>query len=452
MCLNKVAVTILAVFMSVLVMGRSVCASVAVPIFPYMPPADVEMFDMLFNAFGMTVPDIEDDVKRLEGYWKLFEMATIANVEATKDLIRKAFEKARTSRVVELTPESIDAIRQVGKEALTNGVTYIQNNAVTLEQTMYDRLMLWNRIQGKMTEQEWNVIVSASNQKFGRGQWTVCAIFSSYRSDYSLAVGAYPKDYTMRRITGIIGLGNKQWSNIWVPTSGAELYPCVVFTKFNNGAWSNANRDPWVIGTDNYFSGSGKTYDGINLGKTAGVASVTAQNAQISDGITQGTIIPITAETALLNGVIDDTKPFKMRLPVELPVPAETVAELPAVQEKLGVIPISDDVTESVQALQDALTAQYGDATEYSLDLTRYFPFCIPFDIGRIFGAFVAEPVAPVIPFTFPVGYEDGAIKMQTFYMDLSQFDSVAYWCRKGELLLFIVGLGVVTRQWFLRG
>lgn len=433
--MNKAFVTVLSILASVLIMGRSVFASVAVPLFPYMPPADVQMFDMLFNAFGMTKPDIADDAKRLEGYWKLFESATIANVEATKALIQKAFDNAKTSRVIELSPEDIDTMRLVGKVALRDGVQSGYEAPVADLAQVHQELTTQGITIGLDTLT--NMYTYAKAQ-LGYDV-SLCYIWGFVNSSNTIVFGWHNKA-NRATFNNVVPYKWQVNGDTWI--SQFDISPTgVVGNRLSNARYS--------IELSSYWTGLRKAYD---FGEKSESKSVTAQNAQISDAINQGTLIPITAETALVNGVIDATKPFRMRLPVKLPVPADTVAELPAVQEKLGVVPISDDVADTVQTLKDALTAEYGDTSDYSLDLTRYFPFCIPFDIGRLLGAFVAEPVAPVVPFTFPVGYEDGEIVMRIFNLDLSQFDSVAYWCRKGELLLFIVGLGVVTRQWFLRG
>lgn len=80
--------------------------------------------------------------------------------------------------------------------------------------------------------------------------------------------------------------------------------------------------------------------------------------------------------------------------------------------------------------------------------LPGVFPFCIPFDIYNFFECLAAEPVAPHFVWRFYVpGICDESIDL-----DLAQFDTVAQIVRTMELLAFIVGLAVVTRNRFLRG
>lgn len=89
------------------------------------------------------------------------------------------------------------------------------------------------------------------------------------------------------------------------------------------------------------------------------------------------------------------------------------------------------------------------DVSDYQVSgLTGVFPFCIPFDIYSFFECLAAEPVAPHFVWRFYVpGICDESIDL-----DLAQFDTVAQIVRTMELLAFIVGLAVVTRNRFLRG
>ena len=81
--------------------------------------------------------------------------------------------------------------------------------------------------------------------------------------------------------------------------------------------------------------------------------------------------------------------------------------------------------------------------TKPVVDLSKFFPFCIPFDLIHLVQALDAEPVAPkwtlkLEPPQFPVEWE--------VTLDLSQFESLAKIFRTGETLLFVVGLILITR------
>ncbi len=81
--------------------------------------------------------------------------------------------------------------------------------------------------------------------------------------------------------------------------------------------------------------------------------------------------------------------------------------------------------------------------TKLVVDLSKFFPFCIPFDLIHLVQALDAKPVAPkwslkLEPPQFPVEWE--------VILDLSQFESLAEIFRTGETLLFVVGLILITR------
>lgn len=89
------------------------------------------------------------------------------------------------------------------------------------------------------------------------------------------------------------------------------------------------------------------------------------------------------------------------------------------------------------------------DVQDYrSPGLPDVFPFCIPFDIYAFFECLAADPVAPAFTWRF---YVPG-ICDEEFTVDLAPFNTVAQIVRTMELLAFIVGLALVTRDKFLRG
>lgn len=95
--------------------------------------------------------------------------------------------------------------------------------------------------------------------------------------------------------------------------------------------------------------------------------------------------------------------------------------------------------------LNDLIT---GTNSKYTMDLSTFFPFCIPFDVYDFVAVFNATPQAPVITWKFPNG--DGTFTEQT--LDFSIFDPVARVFRTCELIAFCVGLAMVTRSMFIRG
>lgn len=81
--------------------------------------------------------------------------------------------------------------------------------------------------------------------------------------------------------------------------------------------------------------------------------------------------------------------------------------------------------------------------TKPVVDLSKFFPFCVPFDLIHLIQVLDAEPVAPrweikLEPPLFPVEWE--------IVIDMADFEALAKIFRTGETLLFVVGLILITR------
>ena len=87
---------------------------------------------------------------------------------------------------------------------------------------------------------------------------------------------------------------------------------------------------------------------------------------------------------------------------------------------------------------------------QLEFDFKLLFPFCIPFDLIDALEVLDAEPVAPAIDIPIPYMSEKGMEK-HVIKIDLSEYDSVALLLRRMEILLFIVGLILITRN-LIRG
>ena len=88
------------------------------------------------------------------------------------------------------------------------------------------------------------------------------------------------------------------------------------------------------------------------------------------------------------------------------------------------------------------------DKGSFVRDLKTLFPFCIPFDLIDCIRLFNAEPVTPKIEVPMHFAFVDVDY---TWEIDLKDFDEVATVCRSMFLILFIVGLVLITRT-LIRG
>lgn len=110
------------------------------------------------------------------------------------------------------------------------------------------------------------------------------------------------------------------------------------------------------------------------------------------------------------------------------------------------------DVVAAVKAIPAAITEFFtisADVSAFAIEWRDFFPFCIPFDIYDFLTLLMAEPEAPKFE------WEIDLLKTGEPYLmvvDLSEWDDVAQLLRRLELLVFIVGLAMVTREKYIRG
>ena len=84
-----------------------------------------------------------------------------------------------------------------------------------------------------------------------------------------------------------------------------------------------------------------------------------------------------------------------------------------------------------------------GDISLPKLIISK-FPFCIPFDVARLIGLLEADPKTPI----FHVPLKVGTILDEEIVLDLSQWDKAVRIIRWGELIVFVAGLVLVTRNY----
>ena len=95
---------------------------------------------------------------------------------------------------------------------------------------------------------------------------------------------------------------------------------------------------------------------------------------------------------------------------------------------------------------------------DYKADLRLVFPFCIPFDLVHLIQAFETEPEAPVFEFPFDLELENPWTGKKildyhhVFKLDMSDYEPVIKIFRIFEIIFFIIGLLMITRQQMIKG
>lgn len=418
-----------------------VTASPAIPYtggFYYVPPNDTKLFDMVYNSFGLTAPAIDEVVTRAEAYWDLYRTALGTGFDAFKEKLTGVFEKAKTSRTITIDSDLRGSLLVGMKRALTSGIPVIGDSLPVKDFSGFLQLLQdgYNAPAGVTV----NLLsdVAARNGALDGDARAILVYFPNYNEGYVCIVpySVVPEITTgsagavTTKTVSLPGMGS-QVSWIWWASNGYTT----INKYYNPNTWSS---NPVAV----------------DLGAVqADIYPVAAQNSDVESRIQSETLVPITADTVIDNGIIDDTKPVVIRLPAVLPIPAETVSDLPLVQDDLLVVPYSDNPAQTVQTLSDSLAQTLGNTGDYAIDLTEYFPFCIPFDLYRLLSIFNAEPEAPVFDLPFVTGYDtETGLVIDEFTFDLSILDPVAVWVRRGSCVLFVIGLAMVTREKFLRG
>ncbi len=92
-----------------------------------------------------------------------------------------------------------------------------------------------------------------------------------------------------------------------------------------------------------------------------------------------------------------------------------------------------------------------GEISEYRLNLTDLFPFCLPFDLVDFIKVLRATPESPKFTWKFAYPTING-MKTADLNVDLAPWNTVALIFRRMELLAFIIGLILITRSKMIRG
>lgn len=161
---------------------------------------------------------------------------------------------------------------------------------------------------------------------------------------------------------------------------------------------------------------------------------ITKSSVLSNDEVIGNTTITIPSNVGtVLDGVRDDTLPF------------------PDALFDFGVIAVDKTDTVAVEKAITDVKAGTGAIEDYKVNLVDFFPFCLPFDFYHCIALLNAEPQAPEFDFSLPVGYKDGEVIWESYHISLDMFSPVAEVVRKFELLAFMLGLIVITRDKFIR-
>lgn len=151
----------------------------------------------------------------------------------------------------------------------------------------------------------------------------------------------------------------------------------------------------------------------------------------------------IIPETTIIN---PDTGVVESGTVVEKEVVNPDTGETEIVREFQPSITIQESVAETIPALSQ-LVAPSSVISDFVTAIQTKFPFCVPFDIARLFQAFVFAPQAPVISMTF---YEPFTNKDYSVSVDLSPWNDVAAIVRQLQTIILVVGYSLAVSRLLL--
>ena len=411
--------------------------AVPLPYLPYVPPNDAQLWDMVFNIFGITAPQIEDAEERAAAYWNIYRDALGAGYDAFAQDMQEAFDNARTGGSLVLgagTGLSLGMIETGMESALNNGVNYGEE---------IQPIVQYQELKNELEKDGISVSLADITNMVETAQYNLgfdvamCYLWGKNGSSNTILFGFYNK-------ANIATLKNTSPYK-WQVSGNTYIIQRSITAGGVVGSVSTSTR--YSIELSSYWN---VLYKYGNYGKKVNKMYVLAQSAATAAAIGAKTLVPVTAETVLNNGVIDDTKPVKIRLPLnDLPVGATDLSGLAGVQDKVDAVPNTEvqDLSETIQEMQEKQAATYGDTGAFAVDLTSYFPFCIPFDLYKMLLALGAEPEAPSIDFPMITGIEDGEIQTVNMHISLEFMDELMSFIRIGELIFANIGMAMLTAK-----
>lgn len=415
---------IIMVVAMILCLGITVHASAMPVTLPYVPPMEVQVYDALFNASGVTAIEESDEQKRLNAYIDLFTKAMGLTAESFLEDMRNVVENAKTTKQITLDSDNATLLQQAVKYAMETG--YDVSVGTEIEYTRTDVI---NKINlhahelynsGNMSTQSINGIVDYLYQG-GSLMFHVSGTYHCVSAgDFSNVTNN--SFYAIYTRTNIWRNGYWQWTNFFntqFNVDYVEFYPTL----------------------DDFMQAGAKK-------------KVVAKDTATQQAISAGKNAILTADSTLTESdLLDTTKPVVINIYRNITYPATTQEDIEEKQRELVVTNIATDEVAITQkeTLEDIRTETYGDTETYKLDLLSFFPFCIPKDIMLLLQAFVAEPQTPEFDIPFPT-WENGQMTTMNYTLSLAQFESLAAALRLFEIVVFTIGLLVVTRQKYLRG
>lgn len=256
--------------------------------------------------------------------------------------------------------------------------------------------------------------------------------------------GKNERNSTFYRVNERSGLPNYVDPNATYIFSAFNLY--IPYTldgvKYNGSIKPNSKEEIWVHpDLQDTYKNNGKLEYPQQAPQPLQIPSI----AQLTDLANKLKTNPQQSPNSVQE-LIDQLKQNPQPQPTVAPNPNPDPNPNPEPNPDPEVTPKPDDTTTDV------------NPDDYKADLRLVFPFCIPFDLVHLIQAFEAEPEAPVFEFPFDLELENPWTGKKildyhhVFKLDMSDYEPVIKIFRIFEIIFFIIGLLMITRQQMIKG
>lgn len=230
-------------------------------------------------------------------------------------------------------------------------------------------------------------------------------------------------------------LPRARWSNITSTTDTSFTYVWPIseaksVDDLNNIDPSTLSFGETFVGDPETYPETGATQTRLSEGDIKAAIAAGHWQANIQDyldTLANGyagnvTSIPMTNEDT------GEEETFPLTVPLDTPIAVDTVTDA--------------EVGDQTDA-SEGVSSEFLGTEAYTLDLTQFFPFCVPFDLYHILEKFEASAEAPAFTWEFDFG-QAGTYELE---IDFDDFSGVAAILRDIETVAFAVGLILLTKR-----
>lgn len=295
----------------------------------------------------------------------------------------------------------------------------------------------WVRTEYGLTDNTDVPIISPSESQYYLGEYPCYLLPLTLSETGKTTLSVYAdSDYPVYVIASTGIYGSSLMAFFWF-----SRYPFIGHTAYdstvNNVGTANSGTYYYSVGGGGAFSSSYPWLSSVTSLTRAEFEALLASNVDVSS--TPGSIDFVNAGVGTMDIPLVDDPASDDGLTLTFPG-----SQVLTIDDIIAIIEAAVTSAYPTIEVEETPANELPEEMDYpTVGLTDVFPFCIPFDLYAFFSVLAADPVAP----HFEIPFQIEGLVDYTFVIDLSGFDTVAQILRTMELLLFCVGLVLITRN-----